>query len=87
MVIQLQREEARRIAVQAQLLDSPRPTDLVDVVRQLAFVQVEPTAAVAPTADLVLWSRLGGAYDAQDLRSAVEDEGSLFELSLMIRPL
>ena len=86
MVVHLEREQARRIAVRAQLLDSPRPTDLVDVVRQLAFVQIEPTAAVAPTADLVLWSRLGDAYQPEDLRSAVEDEGSLFELSLMIRP-
>ena len=87
MVIHLDRDEARRIAVQAQLLDAPRPTDLVDVVRQLAFVQIEPTAAVAPTADLVLWSRLGDAYEPEDLRSAVEDEGSLFELSLMVRPM
>jgi uncharacterized protein YcaQ len=87
VVIHLDREEARRIAVRAQLLDAPRPTDLVDVVRQLAFVQIEPTAAVAPTADLVLWSRLGDAYEPEDLRSAVEDEGSLFELSLMVRPM
>ncbi|MDX6278859.1 MAG: uncharacterized protein QOJ72_2987 [Nocardioidaceae bacterium] len=87
MAIHLSREEARRIAVQAQLLDASRPTNLVEIVRQLAFVQVEPTAAVAPTADLVLWSRLGDSYDPEDLRSAVEDEGSLFELSLMIRPM
>jgi uncharacterized protein len=87
VAVHLQRDEARRIAVQAQLLDDPRPTDLIDVVRQLSFVQVEPTAAVAPTADLVLWSRLGDAYVPDDLRSAIEDEGSLFELSLMVRPM
>ncbi|MCW2801613.1 MAG: hypothetical protein JWQ70_3085 [Aeromicrobium sp.] len=87
MVIHLGREEARRIAVRAQLLDAPRPTDLVEVVRQLGFVQIEPTAAVAPTADLVLWSRLGDAYVPDDLRSAVEGEGTLFELSLMVRPM
>jgi uncharacterized protein YcaQ len=87
VVIHLGREEARRIAVRAQLLDAPRPTDLVEVVRQLGFVQIEPTAAVAPTADLVLWSRLGDSYATDELRSAVEDEGTLFELSLMVRPM
>ena len=58
--IVLSRAEARRIAVRAQLLDAPRPTDLLDVVRRLGAVQVDLTAAVAPSADLVCWSRLGG---------------------------
>jgi uncharacterized protein len=87
MVIELSRAQARRIAVQAQLLDARRPTDLVDVVRQLAFVQIEPTASVAPTADLVLWSRLGDAYEPSDLEFALEQENSLFELDLMVRPM
>ena len=49
----LSRGEARRIAVQAQLLDEPRPTDLLDVVRRLTMLQIDPVAAVAPSADLV----------------------------------
>lgn len=48
----LTREEARRIAVRAQLLDASRPVDLLDTVRRLTLVQYEPTAAVAPSADL-----------------------------------
>ena len=32
--------QARRIAVRAQLLTADRPTDLVDVVGQIFFVQV-----------------------------------------------
>ena len=43
-------------------------TDLLEVVTQLAFVQVDPTAAVAPTADLVAWSRLGGGYRPEHLQ-------------------
>ena len=67
MVHELTRQQARRIAVRAQLLDAPRPTDLLEVVRRLWVVQVDLTAAVAPSADLVLWSRLGSAYRPDDL--------------------
>jgi uncharacterized protein YcaQ len=87
VVVQLDRDEARRIAVRAQLLDAARPTDLLDVVRQLTFVQIEPTAPIAPTADLLLWSRLGDRYEPDDLRVALEQDFSLFELSLMARPM
>jgi uncharacterized protein YcaQ len=55
------RVDARRIAVRAQLFDSPRPAALVDVVRQLTLLQIDPTAAIAPSADLVVWSRLGSS--------------------------
>jgi uncharacterized protein YcaQ len=85
-VHRLTKEEARRIAVRAQLLDLPRPTDLLDVVERLTFLQIDPTAAIAPSADLVLWSRLGSAYDPAELKRALEDERSLFELDAMIRP-
>ena len=71
--------EARRIAVRAQLLDAERPTDLVAMVAQLTFVQIDPTAAVAPTADLVAWSRLGSTYQPAAMQAAVEQERTLFE--------
>lgn len=80
-------EEARRIAVRAQLLGDERPDDLLEVVRHLTFVQIEPTAAVAPTADLVLWSRLGDAYAPGELLDTLEGGDTLFELSLMVRPM
>ena len=60
--MRLTKAQARRIAVRAQLLDARRPTDLVEVVRQLTLLQIDPTAAIAPSADLVAWSRVGSAY-------------------------
>ena len=83
----LTKEQARRIAVRAQLLDAPRPTDLLAVVERLTLLQIDPTAAIAPTADLVLWSRLGSSYRPGDLKRAVEEDRALFELDAMIRPM
>ena len=73
--------------MRAQLLDAPRPTDLVEVVRRLTLLQIDPTAAVAPSADLVLWSRLGSSYQPAQLKQALEDHRSLFELDALIRPM
>ncbi len=84
---QLTKEQARRIAVRAQLLDAPRPTDLLAVVRRLTLLQIDPTAAVAPSADLVAWSRLGSAYRPEQLRKALEDDRTLFELDALVRPM
>jgi uncharacterized protein YcaQ len=84
-VHELSRTDARRIAVRAQLLDAPRPTDLIDVVRQLTLLDIEPTAAVAPSVDLVLWSRLGRTYAPYELEVLLEN-GILLELRSMIRP-
>lgn len=70
----LSRLEARRIAVRAQLLDRSRPAelhDLHDVVRQLTLLQFDPTAAIAPNADLVAWSRLGSSYSPAELDTAL----------------
>lgn len=58
-VHKLFRTDARRIAVRAQPLDGSRPAGLLDVVRRLTLLQIDPTVAIAPNADLVAWSRLG----------------------------
>jgi hypothetical protein len=81
----LSKDEARRIAVHAQLLDTPRPTDIVDVVDRLTILQIDPTAAIAPSADLVLWSRLGSSYDPADLTRAIEKDRSLVETVAYVR--
>ncbi len=85
VVHHLSRVDARRIAVRAQLLDSRRPTGLFDVVRALTLLQIDPTAAIAPSADLVLWSRLGSSYAPTELMDALE-ERTLIELRAMVRP-
>ncbi|HEU5241814.1 MAG TPA: crosslink repair DNA glycosylase YcaQ family protein [Ornithinibacter sp.] len=85
MVHHLSRRQARRIAVRAQLLDAPRPADLLDTLRRLTLVQFDLTAHVAPSADLVLWSRLGTAYSPSDLDDLL-DSGDVVELAGMLRP-
>lgn len=82
---ELSRIDARRIAVRAQLLDSSRPTDLLEVVRRLTLLQLDPIAAIAPNADLVAWSRLGSSYSPAHLDAALEKR-TLLELRAMIRP-
>jgi uncharacterized protein len=79
--------QARRIAVRAQLLDAPRPTELLTVVQRLTLLQIDPTAAIAPSADLVAWSRLGSAYQPAHLKQAVEEDRTLFEHDALIRPM
>ena len=55
------------------------------MVRHLTLLQADQTAAVAPSADLVAWSRLGPSYSPADLAAALRDR-SLVELRGLIRP-
>ena len=84
-VHRLSRQDARRVAVRAQLLDRKRPADLLSVVRRLTFLQLDPTNAIAPSADLVAWSRLGSSYSPGDLSAAL-DKQELIELRAFVRP-
>jgi uncharacterized protein YcaQ len=85
-VHRLTKPEARRIAIRAQLLDAHRPTDLVELVSHLTLLQLDPTAAIAPSADLVAWTRLGDAYQPSHLTEALEVDRSLYEVRAIIRP-
>jgi uncharacterized protein len=82
---QLSRADARRIAIRAQLLDASRQTELLAVVRHLTLLQLDPTAAIAPNADLVAWSRLGSAYSTAEL-TAAREKRELIELNAILRP-
>jgi uncharacterized protein len=85
-VHELTRQEARRIVVSATLLDADRPTDLLTVVERLTALPTEPTRAIAPSYDLVSWSRLGSAYEPRDLDDLLA-ERELYEDSNGIRPM
>ncbi|TML05344.1 MAG: winged helix-turn-helix domain-containing protein, partial [Actinobacteria bacterium] len=77
--------EARRIAVRAQLLDGSA-LDVLDTVRQIGFLQIDPIATVATPQQLVLWSRLG-AFDVAELDRLLWQERKLFEWGAFIRPI
>ena len=83
----LSKAQARRIAIRAQLLDARRPASLLEMVEQLTLLQLDPTAAVAPSADLVAWSRLGSSYRPEHLKHALEQERTVFEHNALVRPM
>src|SRR6476661_6510662 len=78
-------DHARRIAVRAQLLDGSA-TGVLDTVRRLGFLQIDPIATVATPQELVLWSRLG-AFDRGELDRLLWEERALFEWNAFIWPI
>jgi uncharacterized protein YcaQ len=84
-VHELSRIDARRIAIRAQMLDRNRAAELLDVVRQLTLLQVDLTSSVAPSADVIVWSRLGSSYSPSEMELALANQ-TLIELRGMIRP-
>jgi uncharacterized protein YcaQ len=83
--ITLTAEQARRIAVRAQLLDGSA-TDMLDTVRHIRFLQLDPTNRVARTQFLVLWSRLG-SYVPAELDRLLWEDRALFEWRAFLYPM
>lgn len=92
------REQARRSAVRAALLDAQptgvgpsevhpsdarTPDGLVDMVGALGMLRVELTTTVAPAADHAAWSRLGASDHPADTEGALAS-GQLFERGWML---
>jgi uncharacterized protein len=77
-------EEARRVAIRSQLLDGSAST-ILDTIRRLGFLQLDPISTVAPPQQLVLWSRLG-PYDVAELDRLLWKEKKLFEWNAYIWP-
>ena len=84
-MLQFSPTQARRLAVGAQLLSAPQPTDLVATTTRLGAIQIDPTNAVARTERLVLWSRLG-RYDVQALERATFHDRELIEYWVYLVP-
>jgi uncharacterized protein YcaQ len=77
--------QARRIAVRAQLLDGSA-RGILETVRQLGYLQIDPIASVATPQQLVLWSRLG-AFDTAELDRLLWEDRKLIEWGAFIWPI
>jgi uncharacterized protein YcaQ len=77
-------DESRRIAVRSQLLDGSA-AGVLETVRRLGFLQMDPISTVAPPQQLVLWSRLG-AFDPAELDRLLWEERALVEWAAFIWP-
>ncbi|HZU12300.1 MAG TPA: crosslink repair DNA glycosylase YcaQ family protein [Chloroflexota bacterium] len=82
--VSLTAEQARRIAVRAQLLDGSA-AGVLDTVRHLGYLQLDPTNRVARSQLLVLWSRLG-TYDPAALDHLLWQDRALFEWRAFLYP-
>ena len=85
-MIEVSRDEARRIAVRAQLLDG-RARGVLATVRHLGFLQIDTVSTVAPPQHLVLYSRLGPRYKQAELDRHLWKTRKLFEADAFIYPI
>src|SRR5256885_2967976 len=73
---------ARRLAISRQRLageaGKSTPDGILDVVKDIGFLQLDPTNVVAPSHQLVVFSRVG-QYPRKQLEALLWDERRLFE--------
>ena len=76
--------EGRRIAVRTQGLDGGAK-GVLETVRRLGFLQLDPISVVAPPQQLVLWSRLG-PFDTAELDRLLWQTRELVEWDAFLYP-
>ena len=76
--LKLSRQDLRRLAITRQHLTKATPPPMLDLIRDLGCVQLDPIRAVERTHLLVLWSRLGN-FDVTELERLRWQEKALFE--------
>src|SRR3954452_20786960 len=82
---EVQVEEARCIAIRAQALDGST-SGVLETVRRLGFLQLDPISTVAPPQHLVLWSRLG-PFDTAELDRLLWEERKLVGWDAFLFPI
>ena len=70
----------------ARSCSTARRRGVLDTVRRLGFLQIDPISTVAPPQYLVLWSRLG-PYDRNELDRLFWEERTLVEWDAFIWPV
>jgi len=88
--LRLSLTDARRLAIVAQRLAGPRPratrAGMLEVIRDIGYLQLDPTNVVARNPYLVLWSRLG-RFDPKLLDDLQAKHKELFESPSLILPV
>jgi uncharacterized protein len=75
--------QARRRAVAGQLLPARKGTSILDVVKHVGYLQLDPTNSIARNHLLVLWSRIG-SFDEGELERLRWETRELYEYAAAI---
>ncbi len=76
--LQLTRQQVRRLNIYKQHLTGTAPESLMDVVRDIGCLQLDPITRVTRSHLLVMWSRYGD-FDEDNLNRLIYNERQLFE--------
>jgi len=83
--LSLDQATVRRLQLTAQRLAGSPARSILDVVKSVRRIQLDPTNAVARSHELVLWSRLG-SWDRSELTRLLETKRRLMEFEAFIIP-